>query len=409
MSSARATGDLVRSFSLFGPEMDTKSEEIYRSMRSDCPVGWSEELGGYWVVSSYDAASQVLRNPAVFSSAEIAVPSFHDEWGPMLPQQVDPPEHALYRRDLNQLLAPARVAAFEAWAREFAGDLWDRIALRGGGELKAEFCVPYTSQVAMRFLGFAPDEIEQYQEWNARILASLDPDAVEAKAELANDIKPRIYECLAGVLSARASQTNPPDDVITGLTRARRGDRPYSLDEQVRTLHLLINAGLDTTNNVIGASLWFLAGNSTHLDRLGSDPTSIPAAVEEFARYFNNTAVARVVTTETDLGGCQLKPGDLVEVLLPSACRDDDAFGDGEAVRFDRLTNPHLSFSVGPHRCLGSHLARMEMRVAFETLVDRISSMRLVSPGKVRWESTYVRKIEQIDVAIVPRRVVGSD
>lgn len=392
--------DLVRGFSLFAPGMDEGCDDVYRQLRARCPVGWSDELGGYWVVADYEHAQEVLRDPETFSSAEIAVPAFHDEWGPMLPQQVDAPAHQLYRRDLNALLAPRRVDAFEPRARDLAGARWDALVAAGGGDVKSEFCVPFTSQVAMEFLGFDTADIATLQHWNEQILASLAPDDDAAKTHLRDNVKPQIYRCLAGVLTSRAAQPDPPDDVITGLTRAQVGDRPYTLDEQVRTLYLLINAGLDTTNNVLAMSLWFLATHAGHFDALAASRDVIPAAVEEFARYFNNTAVARVVTADTEVADQAMRAGDLVEVLLPSACRDDAAFSHADSVRFDRPANRHLSFSVGPHRCLGSHLARMEIRVALEELVDRVGEMTLLDPEGVRWQSTYVRKISNVMVAM---------
>jgi cytochrome P450 len=390
-----ASVGIAEDFDVSDPVMDHSCYEIFGALREAAPVAWSSKLGGYWVVSTQKECAEVFKDPGTFSSAEIAVPPMKDPWGPFLPQQLDPPDHLGYRRDLNAILSPARVAAAEPGGRALARALLEAIRDAGRAEMIADFAAPFTTETSIGFLGIPTEDIPMLMAQ----LAALREDYQTGETG-GLGARPKIYEYLGSLIQAAREERPDDQDAVAWLGRAKHGDTPFTRDEQIRTLNLCMNAALDTTLNMVGMTFWFLAAHPDHMRELAADSRKIPLAVEEFLRYFSGTAIARVVTKDTTLASMHLKAGDLLELELPSAGRDSQAFEDADSVRFDRNYNPHITFGVGPHSCLGRHLARMELRVALEELVVTIPSLRLAAPDDVRWRSFKVRGIENVEIVV---------
>jgi cytochrome P450 len=199
----------------------------------------------------------------------------------------------------------------------------------------------------------------------------------------------------------RAQQANgepPGDDLVSLLLDAEIDGQPIGEDHLVNTLRLLLIAGIDTTWSAIGASLWHLATHPDDRDRLAAEPELMPTAVEELLRVYAPVTMARLIVEETEVGGCTFEPGQMVMLPFPAANRDPEVFPDADNVILDRAENRHMAFGVGIHRCLGSNLARMELRVALEEWLRRVPRVTLADPDGVTWSQGTVRGPRRVPV-----------
>jgi cytochrome P450 len=198
---------------------------------------------------------------------------------------------------------------------------------------------------------------------------------------------------------ARARE-QPSDDLASMLLAAEIDGEPIDEEHVVNTLRLLLIAGIDTTWSAIGASLWHLATHPEDRDRLIAEPALMPTAVEELLRAYAPVTMARLIVKETEVGGCTFQEGQMVMLPFPSANRDPEVFPDADTVILDRAENRHMAFGVGIHRCLGSNLARMELRVALEEWLRRIPRFALADPDAVTWSQGTVRGPRRVPVTI---------
>lgn len=406
--SSRTAQEIARTFSIFDPALNPPEEYdgAMQKLRKECPVAWSEEHDGYWVASDYESVSYVLRNPQIFSSHEMNVPRLDNPlgWtgmGPAIPQGIDLPRHTGYRKYLNPLMTHQRAMAYEPRATELARGLLEGLVAKGGGEVMEDFSIPYVSTVALEYLGFPTSDLDQLREWMYDCLhRAMSPDENERRY-VEEHSRPAFVAYLDNALEERTKMDadSRPDDVITGMAFGKFGVRPLSRNEQMRQLLLLMVAALDTTTNVLGASMWFLASNPDHFKQLAEHPELIPNAVEELGRYFNVAHFSRECVEKTEVGGQTIEVGQMIFLNLPSAGRDEKFYEHPE-IDFTRTARRHLTFGAGPHRCAGSNLARVSMRVALEQLVAVVPSMSLAKPDDVAWSSSLVHEISNIQLTI---------
>ena len=206
---------------------------------------------------------------------------------------------------------------------------------------------------------------------------------------------------LEGVILERVDE--PRDDLISYLAHADIDGMPLTPDHVFGSIALLLIAGIDTTWSAIGASLWHLAQNPRHHEQLRTQPELWPFAVEEFLRFYAPVTMARVVQEPVQVGQAEMSPGDWVLLPFPSANRDPEAFEDAETFVIDRQKNRHAAFGLGIHRCVGSNLARMELRVALQEWVAAIEAFELADedPDAVRWATGQVRGPRELPVRIL--------
>jgi len=342
---------------------------LFSEMRRHCPVARSEAFGGFWVLTQYDDVRQALRQPETFSSCIHGIPPIEDERAEkIIPLNYDPPEHGMYRKQFSPYFAPNSLPPIEPGARARIRELLQAFVAKGGGDFIADVAVPYPCLTFLGMLGLPLTDLDQLLEWKdtmVRDLHSGDPDRIERATK---EVIPKIYNYFEMKITARMADDNPPDDVLTAMARARYGDREFTLDEKVRTLDLFFQAGLDTVTGVLGLIAEFLASHTEHRRQLIEEPQLTSNAVEEFLRYFGIVTLFRKVMQDTEVHGVPLAKSDLVMMLTQSAGRDETAYADADVVDFRRSPIHHLGFGAGPHRCIGSHLARMELRVALEEM-----------------------------------------
>lgn len=284
----------------------------------------------------------------------------------LIPLQIDGDAHRNYRRLLDPLFAPRAVARLEEHVRRLANGLIDTFADRGDVEFYEEFCVPLPCTIFLELLGLPLGDLE-FLLWFKDGVIRPDDDAHRAEASS------RMVEYLFGVLEEREAETNPRDDLIGGFMSAEVDGQRLSREEVMNIIFVLVFAGLDTVSASLSCFVAWFARHPDERQRVIDDPTLLPQAIEELLRYESPVpAVARFAVSDFELGGEQIRAGDSLNLLLCVANLDPAAVAEPLTVDFDRGARSHIDFGIGVHRCLGSHLARMELRVALEALHERI-------------------------------------
>ncbi len=330
-----------------------------------------------WFLLRHDDVHLALQDPQLFSSRSV-IP-FSDEDHRWIPEELDPPEHTKYRQLLNPLFSPGRVAALESEIRTFCVELIEGIAPKGSCDLLTDFARLFPTTIFMQLMGLPVEEADQFLSWVHALMhtnAAADPDgAIRSAALMA------IMGYLGELIAAR--QAEPRNDIVSHLVTSSVDGRPLSSDELLETCFLLYMAGLDTVAGMLTYTFRHLAEHPDH-QRLARDrPEAIPDLIEECLRRYSIVTTSRVVTRDVDFAGCPMKAGDRIVTPTAAANRDPDAFDRADEFIPDRRPNRHLAFGAGPHRCVGSHLARLELRVALEEWHRRIPAYRIADGAQI--------------------------
>jgi len=333
---------------------------------------------------------EAFRKPEIFASTE-AVDLQNVR--PLIPLSIDGPEHRRYRRLLDPLFAPKAMAYLDSPVTELANQLMDGFEGRDQIDFSAAFSVPLPSQVFLTLLGLPLDELPKFLAMKDGIirpqhvlgLAPGHPDAIALQKATANSI----YAYFETVI----------DEGGDGFL-LNRVEGTLSREEKLDISFLFLIAGLDTVSASLDCMFAFLATHSDHRRQIVEEPALIPDAVEELLRWETPVmGVPRMVTRDTELGGCPVEAGRVLTVMLGSANTDDVEFGDGDVVRFDRDPNRHLAFGGGIHRCLGSNLARLELRVALREWHRRYPDYS-VPEGETLEYTNGIRSIDRFPMVL---------
>ena len=368
-------------------------QEMYRFLRDHMPVMAVEhELMTGTSVALHDDVMTVLQNPQIFSSngtAEIG------QIRPLIPLEIDPPEHAKYRKLLDPLFAPRKVALLEPSTRGLAKSLIDAVFDDGHCNFHHAIAEPLPSQVFLTMFGLPVERTGEFIELKDGIIRPPVESLTEAR-EYRVATGQRIYAVLQEAIDQRLE--NRQDDFLSQFLDAQVQGTRLTVDEVLDIGYLFFLAGLDTVTASLDCMLAHLAQNPAHQRRLVEHPTDVPAAMEELLRWETPVAgVIRVASEDTELSGCPIKTGDKVSVSLGSANTDERFWSDVDTVDFDRTVNKHIAFGGGVHRCLGSHLARMEMRVCLEEWHKRVTSYQL-KPGTAPRYTMGLRSVENLEL-----------
>jgi cytochrome P450 len=376
-----AVVQIAADFDHWDPEQTARLPEIFNELRQKCPVAHSEKHGGFWVITRYDNVEQVLKNPADFSSRYTSIPrGMFGDFTILPPIQLDPPAHAMFRKLLVKPFTAQNVQRWEDLVRRDSRKVIETFIDKGRVEVSSEYSKFIPLRLMATMLGISPDDEGTFASWIHRILETggTDPDgAVAAAGEM------QVY-LAASIADHRA---NPRDDVITLLIDSEVDGAKLGDDDLLGALFLLILAGMDTTWGMITAAIYYLSQHHEDRDRIAADPSLLPVAIEEFVRYFAPVHEGRAATRTLEFNGVTIKEGDPLLVCFGAANRDPAAFEDPETVIIDRKKNRHFGFGVGIHRCLGAHLARLEVRLALEEWLRAIPEFWLAEPEKVRWST----------------------
>ncbi len=374
------------------PEMTANPQPLFKLMRDNMPVLTTE--GGGVVLARKAEIDEAFRHPELFSSNMTAIDLKNVR--PLIPLQIDPPKHKEYRKILDPIFAPRRMALLEAPVSKLANDLIDQFIDRGEVDFAKEFSVPFPSQVFLTLLGLPLDELPTFLKMKDGIIRPAEVLGVAYGSDEMNayqtEIANSIYDYFNVVLDEREVERR--DDLVSQFLDAEVEGTKLTRNEILDICFLFLIAGLDTVTATLDCFMAFLAQHPDHRRQLAADPSLIPAAVEELLRWETPVmGVARVAMEDTTLGGCPVHKGDQVSVLLGSANTDEAEFEDAYEVRFDRTTNRHLAFGGGVHRCLGSHLARQELRIALREWHRRIPEYTIAPDTKLVYTSG-IRSIE---------------
>lgn len=381
------------------PEVAADPRPFYEALRTGCPVATFEGFGrGTWIVSRYEDVRHVLRHPEIFSSDIVAVDIGQDR--PLIPLQVDPPDHAKYRRVIDPTLGPREIAPLEGEVRALVNELIDGFIDRGEVDAHAEFTVPLPCTVFLKMCGLPLSDLDRFLKWKDDIIRPATQDIEEAAA-IRKASGAEMYGYFEDALDER--EATEGTDLLSRFFTSEVDGRRMSREEMLDICYLFILGGLDTVTSTLDCSLAHLAEHPDHRHALSEDPTLVPAAVEELLRLHTPVMqVLRAVARPTELHGVKMEPGDTVMVMLGAADTDPTEFGDAaDEFAVDREANRHLAFGGGPHRCLGSHLARFELRIALEEWHRRIADYHVV-PGVHLEYSPGIREIASFPLVIEP-------
>ncbi|MAE94243.1 MAG: cytochrome [Deltaproteobacteria bacterium] len=351
----------------------------------------SAALAGSPLITRYEDALWALRHPEVFSS-EMDVEMALGTERPMIPQQIDPPRQTQFRKILDPLFSRKRMQAIEPAIRSHATRLIDAFAGSGRCEFNRAFAIPYPCIIFLQLMGLPPEDLDLFLELKDGIIRPPTPAGdMEAAVEHRAKTGKRIYAYFEDAIDERRGE--PRDDIISHLLGAQIDGKPLTRNEMLDICYLFLLGGLDTVTATIGCNVLYLAENPTQRRRLVENPELIPVAVEELLRWETPvTGVPRVVKRDVRLGEREFSKGSLVMILLGAANVDEGEFAPAEQVDLERGRNRHLAFGGGPHRCLGSHFARIELRIAMEELLRRIPDYE-VAPGESPRVSPGIREV----------------
>lgn len=345
------------------------------ALREAAPFAWNDSTYGFWMINRYEHVREALATPEVFSNVRTSALGDPAVKPRLLPQNLDGAEHMAYRQLLNPWFSPAVIARTEPHMRQRAGEMIDALAPRGRCDLALEFAMQLPTEVFLSHLGLPTadgDRLLPLVEAMFRGFFGGDP------AELADTVQ-TIKSYFRGHLDdRRRTPRDPATDFCSYLVDASLLDAPLDDEDAVTLAFTIMLAGLDTTRSALGFIFHHLASHP-HVRRwLVESPADIPVAVEEFIRAFPLLLQAgRLVTRDIDFHGCPLRAGDIVWLGLASANRDPRQFDRATEFVPHREQNRHIGFGAGPHRCLGSHLARVELTVVLEEWLSRIPEFEL--------------------------------
>ncbi len=363
-------------------------QPMYKALRETSPVFRSPQAV---VLSRLADIEMALKNTAVFSSNMDAVDLGNIR--PMIPLQIDPPEHAKYRRILDPLFTPREMARREPGVAALVNEMIDGFAGRGECDFHAEFAVPLPCTVFLQLLGLPLEDLEQFLVWKDGIIR---PEGAgwEGRHQAGAPVAQQIYDYFEQAIDDHIA--HPRDDVLSAMIAAEITGQPLSRDELLDICLLFLIAGLDTVTDSLDCFFVYLARHPEHRHQLVEQPDILPGAVEELLRWETPVpGVVRVAMQDVEVGGCPINKGDRVSPLLGAANTDPAEFPEPELVDFARNPNRHRAFGGGPHRCLGSHLARMELRVALREFHRRIPDYE-IKPGTQLTYTAALRSVESL-------------
>ncbi len=381
--------DWSTDFSHLEPEWAADPYPIQDDLRQRCPIAHTDRFGGGWLPVRYEDVAAVAYDTDRFSSRSIIMGNFRPPRdiapiGGSPPISSDPPFH----HDARKLLLPAftktAVTRQEPATRAYCHALIDAFDGQDVVDAAADYAQHIPMRVIADMMGFPPEDGPQFRRFVENTLegVNLQPEErIERMQALFEYILDQVHDHL----------DNPRDDLTTYLINAELYGSKLTADHVTGAMVLLLIAGIDTSWSAIGSSLWHLAKTPADRERLMADRGLLPTAMEEFLRAYAPVTMARLVKDDMHWHGVDMKADDWILLSFPAANRDPAQFDRAAEVVIDREVNRHAAFGLGIHRCLGSHLARMELRVALEVWLDRIPEFSLADPGAVTWSAGQIR------------------
>ena len=383
---------LVSHFDHHDPRLGECFDAVYAQMRARCPVAHSDKHGGFWTLSSYETVHYAMQHYELFATApSVNIPAGLGQRRPLLPMEVDPPIQSRYRTLLMPVFSPRRMKSIEGRIREVAESLIDGFIEDGECDFVADFAEQLPTVIFTEMMGLPLDQAPRFHAWKNILLHGHhdDPDG-----QIRGRAGQELNEYLVELLEARKNQ--PGEDIISTLHGAEVDGDTLTDEEVLDMIYLLFLAGLDTVASSLGLHFLHFAQRPDLRSQLAGDPAIIPLAVEEMLRVESLVLAGRTATQDVEIGGQLIRKGDRVLINTVAADRDPDVFTDPDVIRFDRGRSRHVAFGVGPHRCAGSHLARVELAIAYEHWHRRIPEYRIKDGTTVARHASSVAGISTL-------------
>ena len=381
--------DWATDFSHLEPEWSADPYVIQDDLRQRCPIAHTDRFGGGWLPTKYEDVAAIAYDTERFSSRAIIMSNFRPpkELAPVggaPPISSDPPFHHDARKLLLSAFTKTAVAKQEAATRAFCHSLIDAFEGQDVVDAASDYAQHIPMRVIADMLGFPPEDGPQFREFVENTLEGINlppEERIARMTKLFDYLLDQIHDHLA----------SPREDLTTYLINAELYGQKLEPSHVVGAMTLLLIAGIDTTWSAIGSSLWHLARTPADRARIVADRELLPTAMEEFLRAYAPVTMARLVKDDMHWHGVDMKAEDWILLSFPSANRDPAQFDQADEILIDREVNRHAAFGLGIHRCVGSHLARMELRVALEVWLERIPDFSLDDPSAVTWSAGQIR------------------
>jgi cytochrome P450 len=395
-------GWCVERFDYLSPELARELHPTLARMRELCPVARSSEYGGHWIVTKYEDVLRVAQDWETFSSElGVSVPATQMTVQ-AIPEHIDPPLHRVYKRLINAYFTPAAVAPYEEPTRALVTRLIDEFIEAGTCDFLKEFARPFPGLAFFDMvLGAPSDQLAEINDLATRASVPNNPDAKECWAALTKWIN--------DFVELRRGQ-RPRGDVVDAILNAEIEGRPVTEAEILGLILLLILGGLETTAGALGHFMIRFCQEPEIPALLRRQPELVPTAVEELLRLEGPfIGIGRTARYDAEIGGRQIKEGEKVLIYWASANRDEDEFQGAASFDLNRPTNRHIAFGAGPHRCAGSNLARLNLRVAVLEIIRRLTDLRLLAPVEtLPFHSAFNRSPLSVPVSFTPGPRLGA-
>lgn len=375
-------------------------ERVRKILREAPPVFWTPRNRGHWVAAGHAEVYALSRDTENFTSAilrgEYASAIFSQlpkDFGHVpnsTPINLDPPAHGIYRAPLNPAFSPKAMMARKEEIRALANQLIDAVIGEGHCDFIPAIGEPLPVQVFLKMMGLP---LERMAEFRDLVHENLAP--AKSPVESAYRLR-KTADAMKDVIVARRAE--PKDDLISLLWAQEIDGKPMTYELMEDYTVLLFIAGLDTVINGMGYAIRHLARNPDLQKQLRANPKLIVEAAEEMLRRYTFTVPVRRVAKDTELGGWTLKADELLMIFLPGADLDPREFPNPEVYDLNRENNVHIAFGVGPHRCLGSHLARVELQVIYEQMLSRLPLFRLDPEKPVKFHAGNIIAIDSLPI-----------
>ena len=397
-------------FDLTAPETYSGGmpRETFSYLRNSEPVYWHEDPAqnrGFWTITRQRDLDFISKNPLLFSS-ELETCFLHEQDADMLAMMrlqiinMDPPKHIKYRRLVRNAFTPRVVDSYEARFRDIASDILNKAVIGGQCEFVEDIAAELPLIAICELMGVPLDKRRRLFELTNIMIGMDDPELSTTQEEGTMAMMEMFM--MAQELAAQ-QRTNPKDDIVNVLLNGTVEDEPLTDEEFCYFFLLLIVAGNETTRTVTSHGMRLLIEHGQY-QQLADNPDLLEGAIEEFLRY-NPAVIAfrRTATEDVEVGGQLIRKGDKIQMYYGAASADEDVFSDSD--RFDitraqreEVRNSHRAFGIGEHFCLGSHLARLELKVIFEEILGRIRNPRL--NGDISWlRSNFINGIKSMPIS----------
>jgi len=383
--------DLLTDYDIFDPEFIRDPYPSFGEIReSKCPIAHTDRWQGSWMPTRYADVVAISQEYETFTSRGILVlppPPGQTEgaYGSVSapPITSDPPDHHWHRRLILPVFAPQVIVKYEQGTRDLCNALIDEFIDAGTADAAADYAQHIPVRVIATMLGVPLEMEPEFTEWVRGALENMTDmeGRKRARSSILNFFLAQVED----------RKNNPRDnDLITDLMNSEVEGKKVPIEYVLGVCNLMLVAGVDTTWSAIGSIMWHMAQHPEHRQQLRDNPDLWPSAVEELLRVYAPVTMARIVDHDVEFQGCPMKAGDRVILPFPAANRDPRQFENPDEVILDREHNRHVAFGSGIHRCAGSNLARLEVRVALQVWLERIPEFELVDPASVTWAGGQV-------------------